>query len=125
MGPTASAFITESTLLNSTIATASLSKLSPSTRTDSRPGAFKSLKRAMTATGSLAEISAPKSRAAPQESGVSAPTAPPTMAVERISTGAGQEKDGREVLSHQPQVQLHRGGEHESRKKEIQDDVGS
>ena len=40
-------------------------------------------------------------------------------------TGPGQEKDGGEVLSHEPQVQLHRGGEHQSRKKEIQDGVGT
>jgi hypothetical protein len=94
MAPTASAFITESTLLNSTIATASFSKLSPSTKTDSRPGAFKSLKSAMTATGSLAEISAPKSGAAPQESGVSAPTTPPTMTVERITPGPARRRMG-------------------------------
>ena len=71
----------------STIAVASLNRLSPSTRTESRFGTLRSSKRATTATGSVAEISAPNSNAALQESGVSATTILPTMAVDRITPG--------------------------------------
>ena len=51
-------------MLKSTIAIPSLSSDSPSTRTSSRLGTPSSRKVAVTATGSVAEISAPKSSAA-------------------------------------------------------------
>jgi hypothetical protein len=50
---------------NNTIAVASLKMLSPSRRVPSRRGAPTSLNRPITATGSVAEMSAPNRNAAP------------------------------------------------------------
>jgi hypothetical protein len=93
-GPTPPDVPAERMMMNSTIPVASLNKLSPSTRTDSRSGALRSLKRATTATGSVAEISAPNSRAALQERGVTAATMLPTMAVDTIISGNAKSTRG-------------------------------
>ena len=67
--------------VKATNATASLNRLSPSTRTDSRLVTPRDLKNAMTATGSVADISAPKATAASHGTPTSAHTIQPTANV--------------------------------------------
>ena len=43
------------------------------------------------------------------------------MAVDRDHAGERQKDQGIEVLSEQAQIELHRGGKNQSRKKEIED----
>jgi len=82
-------------MLNNTIAVASFISDSPSTNVVNRVGVPSSLNRETTATGSVAEISAPNSRAVVRSSGNSIHTPTPTMVVDtsragiaNISTGA-------------------------------------
>jgi len=81
-------------MLKPTIAVASLNKLSPSTSIVRRFGAPISLKRAITATGSVAEISAPKSIATPILRGVVADIRIPTIKVEITKPGIASAHTG-------------------------------
>ena len=85
---------TPNRILNSTMAVASLKRLSPSTRIANLLGAPTSLNSAITATGSVAAISAPKRSAGPHPMGVNRKTSEPTIPVESSSPGTANESTG-------------------------------
>ena len=82
-------------MLNSTMAVASLNRLSPSTSTARRFGAPRSLKIATTATGSVADRIAPSSRQTRKLIPDTAQTAPPTMKAEISSPTIARNRIGR------------------------------
>lgn len=75
-------WMAERMMVKSTIAVASLKMLSPSTIVTNLFGAPISLNKAMTATGSVAEISAPKMKEVPTPSTVKVISVPPTTPAE-------------------------------------------
>ena len=81
-------------ILNRTIAVASLKRLSPSTRIASRLGAPRSLKIATTATGSVADNIAPKSKHAIKPIPETAYTAPPTKKLDINNPTTAKNKIG-------------------------------
>ncbi len=82
------------TISNITMAVASFNRLSPSTSMVRRFGALSSLKRAMTATGSVVEINAPKSMAAFRLNGVNRATIRPVTAVATSTPGTARTRIG-------------------------------
>jgi hypothetical protein len=105
-------------MLNSTMATPSLRRLSPSTRVSSRPGTPSSRKTATTATGSVAEIRAPKTSAGGERE------------VEPVADGHadqrggdaegddGQRQDGSEVAEEGADREAEHGLEDEDREEQ-------
>ena len=86
-------------ILNTTIAVASLKSDSPSTSTFSRSGAPSSLNSATTATGSVADISAPNSSATVSSMSSIAHRAKPTMLVEMSKAGTARVNTGARSFS--------------------------